>query len=202
MLSKFGGRDLTLRLTDLDVGRHRDARIAVEQIESAQDTLGAGVVRGDARTNQAPWCRQLVDDGDRRFGAVEQRTQGVAARRSGADQRNPKSRRQFRNLRVDHVRPARLHVRVVLVVVGVDLDEDLVPGAEVLGREDRVDGARIRTRTTVDACLRINVQDVGGAETALLRRRMDAVDRTHGYTCCVAAAGLSDDEHQSMCTFR
>ena len=105
MFGQLGRGDLVRPVTDTHVGEHADARIAVEQVEAVQHALGTRMIGGHTGAHQATGSGQPVDNGDIGLGPVEQRTQRVAARRSGAHKRDPQSHRKFRDLRVGDAGP-------------------------------------------------------------------------------------------------
>lgn len=185
---------------------HTHPVMRVEPGEGLADLLGGRVVRRHAVAHEAADHRQPVDEGHLGVGVQQQILHGVHPGRSGADDGDPErrevGRQDTRERRaapgvevgavLDRVR-TRIGVPVPVVEVrGVDRGVLLLRRGQRVHREDRVDRAGVGARAAVDAGHRVDVQHLRAAERPLLGGGVDAVDRAHGDTRRVAAAGLGD----------
>ncbi|CAB4876085.1 unannotated protein [freshwater metagenome] len=185
-------------LAHLDAELHRHAWVREDSTKVLADASSAEVVRCHAVARQTACGRQPVVERDRGSRHAQQGLRGVAGRRTGAHYGDTDRRqlvdRRHRKARLTPLRNRRL----VAVVIRVDLGVDLLVRSQPGHPGDRVDRARIRTRTAVDARSWIDVQQLGLTEIRLVGGRMNAVDRAHRQAGCVVATVLRDRERHGL----
>src|ERR1044071_8951116 len=71
------------------------------------------------------------------------------------------------------------------VPIGVDLGEVFPLLRQIVFGEDRLHGTGRLARATIDAFIRVNVEQFGSFKLRFILARMNAIDRANVYTCRV-----------------
>jgi hypothetical protein len=152
------------------------------------------MVRRHPEPDQAERCRQPLEQVHLDPADARQLIGRIARARARPHDRHPQRSRRHRGVIAFNWRDVGVQ-RVPLEVGGVDVAEPRQVGRQVLLVIDRIDGARLKTQTALNAHHRIDVQHLRIGELARFADRTDAVHRTHRYTTGVLTATLRNHIH-------